>query len=117
MTVGWLLRSCSNVRRKACLWWKLTNNVAIIVIGLSLEKCRLEVDMVERCSHVCAQLPRHAETWTTRSRRVGLLVILLFVLESFEDPTSFAFVKCSVLFLFDCEGLATLDEVLGLGAS
>ena len=96
------------------LRWKSTDNVPVVVVALTLEEGRFEVDVVERKMAAGSQLTGEAEAGTTGCWTIRLLVVLLAILKALQNPTSLALVESPVLLPLDCQDPTALNEVFRL---
>ena len=75
-------QSCSNVRRMTCFWWQLAHNITIHTIRMSLNERCLEIDVKNVPTLAGCYLATHPKSGSCGSRRIGLLMFLLFILET-----------------------------------
>ena len=78
------LQSSSNIWRMTCFWWQLTHDITVHIMRLSLEKGCFEINVEKTPTFAGAT---HPKSRSSRSRRICLQVLLLFVLESSQYPS------------------------------
>ena len=80
--------SCrSNVTRMTCVWWHLTHNITIHTMRLALKERCLKINVKIVPILAGCQLAAHPKSRSCGSRRICLLTILLFVLETSQYPS------------------------------
>ena len=67
-------------------WWQLTHDITIHIRTLSLKKNCLEINVEKIPTSAACHLA--TRPWFCGRRGIGLLVILLFVLETSQYPSS-----------------------------
>ena len=70
-----------------CFWWKLTYDIRIHIIRLSLKKGCCEINVEQIPTFAGCHLPTNPKSWSCGCRRIGLQVILLLVLETSQYPS------------------------------
>ena len=100
---------CSNVRRMTCFGWQLTHDITVHIIGLSLEKSCFEINMKKIPSFTGCHLTTHSKSWSCGRRRISLLVILLFVLETSQYPSGLCLEEIKLFVRLDGEHPSSCD--------
>ena len=62
-SICWLLHARPDVRRVACFWRNSTDNIAVVVVDLSLQEGGLQVNVPEGKQIVRAPLTSETEAW------------------------------------------------------
>ena len=62
---------------------------------------------------ICGQLTSHPEAWSSGSRRDSLLVKFLFVLKTFQNPSSLTLYKLTIFVSVYCQNQSTFDKIVG----
>ena len=70
-----------------CFWWQLTYDIRIHIIRLSLKKGCCEINVEKIPTFAGCHLATHPKSWSCGSRRSGLQVIVLLVLETSQYPS------------------------------
>ena len=97
------LQSCSNIRRMTCFWWKLTHNSTIHTRRLSLKESCLEMNVKHVPTFAGCQVAPHPESGSCGRRRIGLLIFLLFVLETSQYPSGLCLEEVTLFLRLDGE--------------
>ena len=86
-TICRFLQSCSNTWWMICFWWQLAHNITIHIMRLSLKKGCSEITVEKIPTFAGCLLATHPKSWSRGSRRIGLYLILLLVLETSQYPS------------------------------
>ena len=68
--------------KMTCLWWQLTHNITIHTIRLSSKGSCLKINVTNVQTLAGCHLATHPKSRSCESRRLCLLIFLLFVLET-----------------------------------
>ena len=77
--------------------WQLTHDITIHIRTLSLKKNCLEINVEKIPTSAACHLATHPKSWFCGRRRIGLLVILLFVLETSQYPSNLLFEEVALV--------------------
>ena len=76
------LQFWGNIGRITCFWWQFTHNITIHTIRLSMKESCLTINVKDVPTLAGCHLATHPKSGSCGSRRICLLIVLLFVLET-----------------------------------
>ena len=86
-----------------CSWWKLTHNITIHTVRLSLKESCLKINVKNVPTFVGCHLATHPTSRSCGSRGICLLIFLLFVLETSQYPSGFCLQEVTLFVRLDGE--------------
>ena len=86
-----------------CFWWRLTRNITVHIVRLSLKKSCLKITVEKNPTFAGCHLATHPTSGSCGSRGIGLLVFILRVLEASQHSSGLCLEEVALFIRLDCE--------------
>ena len=92
-----------HIGRMTCFWWQLTHNMTIDTIRLSLQESCLKINVKNVPYLAGCHLATNPKSRSCGSKRICLLIFLLFVFEISQHPSCLCLEEVTLFVRLDCK--------------